>query len=149
MSLERNNNTVPHVINISFIITVSNFISAAETQELVIVKDLSYYEERNMLQEKNLVAIGVFCTSINMRNQSNLSEEKFQKIIFLQASSKAWHLKCLLFMEIMVFRRILDNITQVIQLFRLLYYHYENINYLGDFPHDSKIMKMKMEYRVN
>ena len=149
MSLERNNNTVPHVINVSFIITVSNFISVAETQELVIVKDLSYYEERNMLQEKNLVAIGVFCTSINMRNQSNLSDEKFQKIIFLRASSKAWHLKCLLFMEIMVFKRILDNITQVIQLFRLLYYPYENINYLGDFPHDSKIMKMKMEYRVN
>ena len=62
-------------------------------QELVIVKDLSYTDVRNMLQEKNPVAEGTsersvrrFCTSNNIRNQSNLSKGEFQNIFFLQVS---------------------------------------------------------------
>ena len=53
ISLERNAYTAPYVINISFIIVVSKFISVIEMQELVIVKDLSYFGVRNVLQEKN------------------------------------------------------------------------------------------------
>ena len=94
MSLERNTYTTPHLINISFIIAVSKFISVIETQELVIVKDLSYSNvrnKRNMMQDKNPDYEGIsersfrrFCTSNNIRNQSDLSKEEFQKIIFFQ-----------------------------------------------------------------
>ena len=111
MYLQRNTYTVPHAINISFIITVSSFISVIEMQELVVVNNLSYCNVRNMLHEKNLDAgeisersVKLFCNSNNMRNQSNLSKEEFQEIIFLQAS-KVWHLKCLLFMKIIVFQK--------------------------------------------
>ena len=82
MSLERKAYIMPHVINISFIIAVSKFISVIEMQELVIVKDLSYNDVRNMLQEKNPDAeeisarsVSPFCTYKNIRNQSNLSKE--------------------------------------------------------------------------
>ena len=51
--LERNTYTTPHVFSISFAIAVPKFISVIEMQELVIVKDLSYSDVRNMLQEKN------------------------------------------------------------------------------------------------
>ena len=93
MSLERNTYTVPHAINISFIMAVSKFISFNEIRELVIVEDLSYSDVTIMLQEKNPDAKGIsegsvirFCTSNNIRKQSNLSKEEFQKIIFLWAS---------------------------------------------------------------
>ena len=92
MSLERNTYTAPHLINISFIIAVSKFISVIEMQELVIVKDLSYSNvrnKRNMMQDKNPDYEGIsersvrrFCTSNNIRNQSDLSKEEFQKIFF-------------------------------------------------------------------
>ena len=85
---------------------VSKFISADEMKEFVIVKDLSYSDMTNILQKKNPDAKGIpersvrrFCTFNNIRKQSNLSKEEFQKIIFLQAS-KVCHLKYLLFMEI-------------------------------------------------
>ena len=65
-------------------------------QELVIVKDLSYSNVRNirnMMQDKNPDyeviserSFSCFCTSNNIRNQSDLSKEEFQKIIFFQAS---------------------------------------------------------------
>ena len=100
-----------HMSWTSFMITVSKFISVTEMQKLVIVKDMTYSDVRNMLQEKNPDAEGIsersvksFGTSNNIRNQSNLSKEEFQKIIFLQASI-ILHLKCLLFMEIIVFKR--------------------------------------------
>ena len=51
--LERNTYTTPNFINISFVIAVPKFISIIEMQELVIVKDLSYSDVRNMLQETN------------------------------------------------------------------------------------------------
>ena len=95
MSLERNTYTAPYLINISFIIAVSKFISVIEMQELVIVKD-SYSNVRNirnMMEDKNPDYEGIFersfrrfCTSNNIRNQSDLSKEEFQKIIFFQAS---------------------------------------------------------------
>ena len=106
ISLERNAYAAPYVINISFIIVVSKFISVIEMQELVIVKDLSYFGVRNVLQEKNPDTERIFersarhfCTSTNIRNQSNLNKEEFQKMIF------CGHLKCLLFMEIIVFQK--------------------------------------------
>ena len=51
VSFERNTYTMPHVINISFLIAVPKFISVIEMQELVIMKDLSYSNVRNILQE--------------------------------------------------------------------------------------------------
>ena len=42
MSLERNTYKGQHVMNNSFIIAVSKFISVIEMKELVIVNDLSY-----------------------------------------------------------------------------------------------------------
>ena len=101
--------TAKHVINTFFIIAVSKFISVEESQLLVIVKHLSYFDVRNMFQGKNANAKGNsdrsfrrFCTSNNMKNKSNFSKEELQKIIFLQ-TSKLRHLKYLLFMEIIVF----------------------------------------------
>ena len=60
VSLERNTYTMPHVINISFLIAVPKFISVIEMQELVIMKDLSYSNVRNILQEKNPEALKEF-----------------------------------------------------------------------------------------
>ena len=60
VSLERNTYTMPHVINISFLIAVPKFISVIEMQELVIMKDLSYSNVRNILQEKNPGALKEF-----------------------------------------------------------------------------------------
>ena len=60
VSFERNTYTMPHVINISFLIAVPKFISVIEMQELVIVKDLSYSDVRNILQEKNPEALKEF-----------------------------------------------------------------------------------------
>ena len=60
VSLERNTYTMPHVINISFLIAVPKFISVIEMQELVIAKDLSYSDVRNILQEKNPEALKEF-----------------------------------------------------------------------------------------
>ena len=61
-------------------------------QELVIVKDLSYSnvrDIRNMMQDKHPDYEGIsersvrrFCTSNNIRNQSDLSKEEFHKIFF-------------------------------------------------------------------
>ena len=108
-TLERNTYTAPHVVNIPFIMEVSKFISVNEMRELVIVKDLSYSDVSNMLQERNPGVKGIsersvrhFCTSNNIRKESNLSKVEFQKIISLEAS-KVWRLKYLLFIEIIVF----------------------------------------------
>ena len=60
VSFERNTYTIPHVINISFLIAVPKFISVIEMQELVIMKDLSYSNVRNILQEKNPEALKEF-----------------------------------------------------------------------------------------
>ena len=60
VSFERNTYTMPHVINISFLIAVPKFISVIEMQELVIMKDLSYSNVRNILQEKNPGALKEF-----------------------------------------------------------------------------------------
>ena len=60
VSFERNTYTMPHVINISFLIAVPKFISVIEMQELVIAKDLSYSDVRNILQEKNPEALKEF-----------------------------------------------------------------------------------------
>ena len=92
-TLERKTYTVPHVVNIFFIMAVSKFIFVDEMKELVIVKDLFYSDVSNMLQEKNPDVKGIsersvrhFCTSNNIRKRSNLSTEEFRKIIFLEAS---------------------------------------------------------------
>ena len=92
MALERNTYKAPHVKNNSFIMAVSKFISFIEMKEFVIVNDLSYSYMKIMLSEKNPDAEGIcersvrrFCASNNIRSQSNLSKEEFQKIIFLQA----------------------------------------------------------------
>ena len=53
MSLERNTYTTPHVIKISFIMVLWKFISVDEMKNIVIVKDLSSSDVRNILQEKN------------------------------------------------------------------------------------------------
>ena len=45
--------TMPHVVNISFIMVVSKFVSVDEMKELVIVKNLPYSDVINMLPEKN------------------------------------------------------------------------------------------------
>ena len=62
-------------------------------KELVIVKDLSYSDVSNMLQDKNTDVTRIsersvrrFCTSNNIRKRSDLYKEEFQKIIFLEAS---------------------------------------------------------------
>ena len=75
-------------------------------KEYAIVKDLPYSDVVYMSQEKNLDATGIsersvrlFCTSNNIRKQP---KKELQKKIFLYAS-KAWHLKYLLFIEIIVF----------------------------------------------
>ena len=60
VSFERNTYTMPHVINISFLIAVPKFISVIEMQELVIMKDLSYSNVRNILKEKNPEALKEF-----------------------------------------------------------------------------------------
>ena len=60
VSFERNTYTMPHVINISFLIAVPKFISVIEMQELVIMKDLSNSNVRNILQEKNPEALKEF-----------------------------------------------------------------------------------------
>ena len=59
MSLERNNYTVPHVLNMSFVMVISKIISVDEMKEAVMVKDLSYFDVSNMLQEKNSYAKGI------------------------------------------------------------------------------------------
>ena len=84
MFLERKTYTVPNVVDISFIIAVSKFISADEMKEFVIVKDFPYSDVRNMLQEKNSDAKEISETSVR---RSNFSEEEFPKIIFLYASN--------------------------------------------------------------
>ena len=70
-------------------------------KELVIMKDLSYPNMSNILEEKNPEAKGIsersvrcFFTSNNIRKWSNLSKEEFYRIIFLEAS-KVLHLKYL------------------------------------------------------
>ena len=85
--------TPPHVVNNSSIMSFSKFISVDEMKELVIVKDLSYSDVSNMLQDKNTDVTRIsersvrrFCTSNNIRKRSNLNKEEFQKIIFLEAS---------------------------------------------------------------
>ena len=90
---------------------VSKFVSVDEMKELLIVKDLSYSDKSNMLQEKNPEVKGIcernvrrFCTSNNTRKLSNLSNEEFQKIIFLEAS-KAGRLMHLLIREIILFKK--------------------------------------------
>ena len=105
ISLEKNTYIVSHSINICFIVAISRFISFAEMKELVIMKDMFSSNVRNMLQEKNPDtkqiferSVWHFCTSNNIRNQSNLSKEEFETTIFLQAS-ELWLLKYLLFME--------------------------------------------------
>ena len=82
-----------HGINICFIVAISRFISFAEMKELMIMKDMFSSNVRNMLQEKNPDtkeiferSVWHFCTSNNIRNQSNLSKEEFETTIFLQAS---------------------------------------------------------------
>ena len=105
ISLEKNTYIVSHGINICFIVAISRFISFAEMKELVIMKDMFSSNVRNMLQEKNPDtkeiferSVWHFCTSNNIRNQSNLSKEESETTIFLQAS-ELWLLKYLLFME--------------------------------------------------
>ena len=105
ISLERNTYIVSHAIMICFIMSVSRFISFDEMKELVIMKDLFSSNVRNMLQKKNPDAKEIsersvwrFCTSNNIRKQSNLSKEEFETTIFLQGS-ELWLLKYLLFME--------------------------------------------------
>ena len=78
---------------ICFIMSVSRFISFDEMKELVIMKDLFSSNVRNMLQKKNPDAKEIsersvwrFCTSNNIRKQSNLSKEEFETTIFLQGS---------------------------------------------------------------
>ena len=63
---------------------VSKFVSADEVKELVIVKNFSYSDVSNMLQEKNSDVKGISETSVmrlrtfnNIRKQSNLSKEEF------------------------------------------------------------------------
>ena len=75
------------------IMAFSKFVSVDEMKELVIVKDLSYSDVSNMLQEKNPDvkviserSVRRFCSSNNIRKRSILSKEEFQKIIFLEAS---------------------------------------------------------------
>ena len=123
-TLERKTDTTPHAINISFIMAVSKIFSVDKMKEFVIVKDLSHSDVSNMLQEKNPDVKGIseisvkrFCTSNNIRKRSNLSKEEFQKITFMEA-----------FMEIIVFRKVLKRIKEVIQLLGLHYYHYKNIH---------------------
>ena len=84
-TLEGNTYTAPHVVNIPFIVEVSKFITVNEMRELVIVKDLSYSEVSNMLQERNLGVKGIsersvrhFCTSNNIRK--NLVNYKSVKL---------------------------------------------------------------------
>ena len=74
MYLERNTYTTPHILNLSFIIVISKFISVDEMKELLIMKDLSYPNMSNILEEKNPHAKGIseksvrhFRTSNNMR----------------------------------------------------------------------------------
>ena len=105
ISLEKNTYIVSHGINICFIVAISRFISFAEMKELVIMKDMFSSNVRNMLQEKNPDtkeiferSVWHFCTSNNIRNQSNLRKEESETTIFLQAS-ELWPLKYLLFME--------------------------------------------------
>ena len=54
---------------------------------LMIVKDLSYSDRSNMLQEKNPDdkkiserSVRRFCTSNNIRKRSNLSKEEFREM---------------------------------------------------------------------
>ena len=91
VSLQRNPYTASHVVNISFVMVVSKFIY--EMKELMIVKDFSYFDVRNILLGKNPDTKGIsertvwrFLTSNNIRKRSNLSKEEFQKINFLKAS---------------------------------------------------------------
>ena len=105
ISLERNTYIVSHAINICFIMAVSRFISFDEMKEFVIMKDLFSSNVGNMLQENNPDAKEIsersvwrFCSSNNIRKQSNLSKEEFETTIFLQTSELRL-LKYLLFME--------------------------------------------------
>ena len=73
MYLERNTYTTPRVLNLSLIMVISKFISVDEMKELVIMKDLSYSDVSNILEEKNPRAKGIskkrvrrFRTSNNM-----------------------------------------------------------------------------------
>ena len=84
MTLERKTCTVPYVVNISFIMAVSRFVSDDEIKELVIVKNLPYSDVINMLQDKNSDAKGIseanvmrLRTSNNIRKQPNLGKEEF------------------------------------------------------------------------
>ena len=76
MYLERNTYTMPHVLNLSFIIVISKFVSV----------DVS-----NRLQEKNQHTKGISQKSVrhfhtNIEKSSNLSKEEFHRIIFLETS---------------------------------------------------------------
>ena len=53
MYLEKSTYTIPHVLNLSFLMVISKFISVDEMKELVVVKDLSYSDMSNKLQKKN------------------------------------------------------------------------------------------------
>ena len=84
---------------------VSRFISFDEMKEFVIMKDLFSSNVGDMLQENNPDAKEIsersvwrFCSSNNIRKQSNLSKEEFETTIFLQTSELRL-LKYLLFME--------------------------------------------------
>ena len=71
MYLERNTYTMPHVLNLSFIIVISKFVSVDEMKELVIVKDLSYSDVTNMFQEKNPHTKGISEKSVRRLRTSN------------------------------------------------------------------------------
>ena len=66
MSLERNTYTVTNVVNISFIMAVSKFISVDKMKELVIAKGLPYSDVSNVLQEKNSDAKEISETSVQV-----------------------------------------------------------------------------------
>ena len=83
-TLERKTYTAPHVVNISFIMAVSKFVSVDEMKELVIVKDLSYSDKSNVLQEKNPEVKGisersVFILRIVLENDQISVKKNFRK----------------------------------------------------------------------
>ena len=71
MYLERKTYTTPHVLNLSFVMVISTFISVDEMKELVTVKDLSYSNVSNMLQEKNPHTKGISEKSVRRFRTSN------------------------------------------------------------------------------
>ena len=85
-TLERKTYTVPHIVNIFFIMAVSKFIFVDEMKELVIVKDLSYSDVSNMLQEKNpdvkefpREVLGIFVLRIILENDQISVQKNFGK----------------------------------------------------------------------